>query len=754
MSDRRYSEQDADIDLGGLVGAIWRRRMLVLLSTVALGGAAFGVSSVVSPRYQAETRILIETRNPSLASQQSQQQTPEPILDEAGVASQVALLQSNDLIKQVARELNLSDLKEFDPSANPDPVTSVMVLTGLTKNPLDVPPDERVLKEFYKKLQVYQVEKSRVIAIQFSSKDPKLAARVPTEMARVYLALQSGAKLDTTNDTAKWLEPEIANLREKVRDAEAKVAEYRSSSDIFRTGELNTFAETQLTDISLELARVRGERANAEARAQSVRAGLKAGRNTDSLAEVVASPMIQRLKETQSGIEGQIADLSTSLLDGHPRLKGLRSQLLGISEQIRRETRRILASLESEASVSRDREKQLIGQLESLKADTAVTEERQVGLKALEREATAQRQLLETYLARYREAVSRRDINSTPADGRVISNATTPAEPYFPKVLPITIVAALAGFILSAVFVMLSELFSGRAIRYSEPELDDEQMDEAPAVPAAAAAPVETVADEVGVEDVDMDEDPAPMPAPALSSVDAAEDGAMTGAASLLSLELDAQSLETSHEPAVEHAVDAEFSINAVARHLVDTDVNVAVAISLSGDIGSTSTVILARTVAEMGRKTILIDMTGSALPTRLMAENAHQPGITDLLCGEASIADTIHGDRLSDAHLLPHGNANAKRAMRAAERLGMIVDSLANAYDIVIVECGPANVEGVKRLARNGQAEIILSAAEASHEEIEATATSFIDAGYDDVVLLFGDNKPVPPNSGRSKAA
>jgi exopolysaccharide transport family protein len=744
MSDRRYSDQDADIDLGGLVGAIWRRRLLVLLSTVVIGGAAFGISSVVSPRYQAETRILIETRNPTLTTQQNQQMTPEPILDEAGITSQVALLQSNDLIKQVAKELKLSDLAEFDPNANPDPITSVMVLTGLMKNPLDVPPEERVLKEFYKKLQVYQVEKSRVIAIQFASKDPKLAARVPTEMAKVYLALQSGAKLDTTSDTAKWLEPEIANLREKVKDAEAKVAEYRSSSDIYKTGELNTFAETQLTDISLELARVRGERANAEARAQSVRAALKAGRNGDSIAEVVASPMIQRLKETQSNIEGQIADLTTSLLDGHPRLKGLRSQLTGISEQIRRETRKVLASLESEASVSRDREKQLIGQLDNLKADTAVTEERQVGLKALEREAAAQRQLLETYLARYREAVSRQDMNATPADGRIISNATVPAEPYFPKVLPITIVAALAGFILSSVFVMLSELFSGRAIRYSEPEAEDDEIVEAPparAVAAAAKAAPEPVV--VAYEDVP----------PVAEPVAVSEEKAKTKASSLLSLELDAPKLTASMEEAADDFIDDEFSVNAVARHLIDTDVNVAIAVSLSGDIGSTSTVILARTIAEMGRKTILIDMTGSALPTRLMAEYVSQPGITDLLCGEAAIADTIHGDRLSDAHVLPHGNANAKRAMRAAERLGMIVDSLANAYDIVIVECGPANVEGVKRLARNGQAEIVLSAADASHEDIESAANAFIEAGYDDVVLLFGNNKPVPPSSGREAA-
>ena len=744
MSERRYSDQDADIDLGGLVGAIWRRRLLVLLSTVVMGGAAFGISNVVSPRYQAETRILIDPRNPPLSSQQNQSLAPEPILDEAGVASQVALLQSNDLIKQVAKDLKLSGRAEFDPSANPDPLTSVLVLTRLMKNPLDVPPEERVLKEFYKKLQVYQVEKSRVIAIQFSSKDPKLAAQVPTEMAKVYLALQSGAKLDTTSDTAKWLEPEIANLREKVKDAEAKVADYRSSSDIYKTGEQNTFAETQLNDISLEMARVRGERANAEARAESVRSALKSGRNGDSIAEVVASPMIQRLKETQSSIEGQIADLSTSLLDGHPRLKGLRSQLAGISEQIRRETRKVLSSLESEASVARDREKQLIGQLENLKADTAVSEERQVGLKALEREAAAQRQLLETYLARYREAVSRQDMNATPADGRIISNASVPSEPYFPKVLPITIVAALAGFILSAVFVMLSELFSGRAIRYSEAEMEDEDdVVEAPAARIHAAAPkherVEAAREEL---------------APVSEPIATAEERANTKAASLLSLELDTQALDARMEAAAEDFIDDEFSVNAVARHLIDTDVNVAIAVSLSGDVGSTSTVILARTVAEMGRKAILIDMTGSALPTRLMAENVRQPGITELLCGEAAIADTIHGDRLSDAHILPHGNANAKRAMRGAERLGMIVDSLANAYDIVIVECGPANVEGVKRLARHGKAEIVLSAADASQEEIESAATAFIDAGYEDVVLLFGSNKPLPPNSGRSKAA
>jgi uncharacterized protein involved in exopolysaccharide biosynthesis len=311
MAGGHLDERDADIDLAGLISALWRRKRLILLSTVVLGGLAFAGASVVSPKYQSEARILIETRTPDFARNQNAAPQAEPMLDEAGVASQVALLQSADLIKQVARDLKLDELREFDPNGDPSIVTRLMVMVGMMKNPLDVPPEERVLNEFVRKLQVYQVEKSRVIAIQFSSKDARLAAEIPNAMAKVYLSLQAGAKLDTTSDAARWLEPEIANLREKVREAEAKVASYRASSNIFRTGEQNTFSETQLNDISQELARVRGERANAEARAESVRTALKSGRDVDTIAEVVSSPAAEGNPVRYRGTDCRSVDLAS-----------------------------------------------------------------------------------------------------------------------------------------------------------------------------------------------------------------------------------------------------------------------------------------------------------------------------------------------------------------------------------------------------------------------------------------------------------
>src|SRR5690606_29379204 len=68
MSGGLKSQQDVDIDLGGLFGAIWRHRMRVLLATVACAGVAFVGASMISPTYKSEARLLIETREPAFTT--------------------------------------------------------------------------------------------------------------------------------------------------------------------------------------------------------------------------------------------------------------------------------------------------------------------------------------------------------------------------------------------------------------------------------------------------------------------------------------------------------------------------------------------------------------------------------------------------------------------------------------------------------------------------------------------------------------
>ena len=701
--------QDVDIDLGQLVRAVWERRLKVVAITLIGAGVAFAGAKMIAPKYRGETRLLIEQRAPAFANTQTSDATAGPLLDELNIASQVQLLQSADLIKKVINSEKLYELPEFDEAANGSALTDILVALHLKKNPAENPPEERVIDAFTERLQVFQVPGSRVIGINFTSKDPKLAARIPNAMASVYLATQSGAKLASNSEATRWLEPEIESLRQKVNDAEQKVAEYRAQHGLLPTNGGSNFPTQQLNDISAELTRVRGEKANAEARAQAVRNALSSGEASDTLPDIMNSQSMQRLKGTESGLQSQISDLSTSLLNNHPRLRSLRAQLTDIKTQIRAETQKILTSIENESKVADLRATELERQSGALQQNSAKAGEDEVGLNALQREANAQRQLLETYLVRYREAASRADSNSSPADARVVSKAIQPVDPYFPKVVPIVIVAAFATLIITSIVIMLAELFSGRALRPVGPALPVARIEEEETVIVAAPAKTKRAV------------------APSMLSAPAEE--------------------PETEEPAVadEAVEENEFSIGSVADYLTGSRAPLAIAISPTGDDGSAATVALARRLAASGQRAILVDMTGSGYPTAMMAEDLEAPGVTDLLCGEAAFGDTIHGDRSSDAHLIPQGISDVRKAMRGADRLSLLLDALMSAYDIVIVECGAADVAGVSRLTRSKDVEIILSMPEVLEDEFVTAMTEFEKAGYQRVVLMSGGETAEP---------
>ncbi len=465
MSDVHSSASDVDVDLGRLFGSLAARWKRILLVALLVTAAALVLTWYATPHYRGETRLLIESRESVFTRPQGGADDERPMLDEEGVTSQVQVITSTDLLKQVALKLNLAEIPEFDEAADMSFLSQFLVIVGLKNDPRQIPPEERVLKAFREKLNVYRVEKSRVIVIEMSSEDPKLAAEIPNALADAYLEVQSAAKLESNSEATNWLEPEIATLSQRVREAEARVATFRAQSDLLIGQNNSSLATQQLSELSSELSRTRANRAAAEANAASVRAVLDSGASLDALPEVLSSPLIQRLRERQVQLQADIADLSTTMLDNHPRLRSLRSQLSDLDRQIRTEAQNVLKALGAEANAAKLREQQLMGDLNTLKAASARAGEEEVELRALEREANAQRELLESYLARYREVSSRKDGNYLPADARIFSRAIVPSEPYFPKPLPIAGVAFAGSLLIMAIVTLLQELFSGRAMR-------------------------------------------------------------------------------------------------------------------------------------------------------------------------------------------------------------------------------------------------------------------------------------------------
>ncbi|MDX8480988.1 exopolysaccharide transport family protein [Mesorhizobium sp. VK24D] len=718
---------DVDVDLRQLFASLARNWLRIVLVTLAVTGLAFAFAWLATPQYKAVAKLEIGPRESVFTRPAGAANDDKPATDEEAVATEVQIISSPDILKKVASDLDLEKLPEFDETLKMSALSRALVLVGLKSDPFDIPPEERVLKAMHDKINVYSIEKTRVIAVEFSSKDPQLAAKIADAVAQAYLASKGNAKKESNTAATGFLGPEITDLQNRVKEAEAKVAAYRGQSDLLMGGNNSVLATQQLSELSTELSRVRANRAAAEATADSVRKALQNGGTLDSVPEVLSSELIQRLLERQVELRTSIADLSTTLLDNHPRIRALKSQLADLDGQIRNEAQKILKGLATQAQTAKAREDQLVQEVNQLKVASARAGEQQVQLDALQRDANAQRQQLESYMASYREAASRADRNYLPVDARLLSKAQVPTEPYFPKVGPITGAAAAASLLLMAIGTLLKELFSGHAMR-----------------PAAGAQfePIEQVAMPVArtepavIEADDEDRDDSAAGDQIGESAEDTEAG---------------ESVAETPEPRQSRL--GEIDVEKAAEKLIASGAARAIFVSPEGDEAAATAVLVAREVSDAGLRVLLLDLTASGAASRPMLESGLFPGITNLLASEAQFSDVIHPDLYSDAHVISVGTADPVRAMRAADRLPIIMQSLTTAYDLVVVECGPADAQGISRLVGDGT-EVFLSMLEAD-DEVTQAAVKLIENGYPDVTLVTPvGHEPGNPLPGRRSAA
>jgi polysaccharide biosynthesis transport protein len=268
------------------------------------------------------------------------------------------------------------------------PVRHVLAMAGLARDLLAMSPEERVLESWYDRLTVYAVDKSRVIVIEFYSLDPALAAQVTNAVAEAYLRLQQAARQDQTRGAGLWLAGEIDNLRRKVVEAEAKSEEFRSRTNLLVGTNNTSLSHQQLGEFNSQFATARAQKADAETRARIIRDMLRRGEPIDA-SEVVNSELIRRLSEQRVTLRAQLAEQSSTLLDGHPRIKELKAQIGDLDHQIRAEAEKLVRTLENDARIAGGRVDALSTNLDALKRQAASTNEEDVQFRALERETKA-----------------------------------------------------------------------------------------------------------------------------------------------------------------------------------------------------------------------------------------------------------------------------------------------------------------------------------------------------------------------------
>ncbi|MGJ0509294.1 MAG: GumC family protein [Methylocystis sp.] len=467
-----------DIDLSQLGRVLAVKRWWVLGATLAafLGAALF--VNVVKPRYTSDARLLLETQDDFLGRGDKADRLDANGPDAEGVQSQIQLLTSRDLARRAIKTLGLQGDAEFDPLAGGvGALTRALVLLGIVRDPTLMSPEDRILEKFSERLAVLSPTKTRVLSVEFSSKNPDLAARGANAVAETYIEMQQEAKREVARSAARSLATLVSDLRTRVAEAEAKVEAYRADSGLL-IGANNTIIPTQqLGELNNQLSSARAAQADAQAKANLLRDMLRQGR-VGEIPDVANNETIRRIFEQRVSLRAQIALESRTLLPQHPRIKELTAQLADIDQQWRAAAERTARTLENEARIAASRVDNLTRVLNDQKRVAGSAGAEEVKLRDLERAARLLKEQLEAETTKYQEALAREQMTATPADARIIQRALAPQLPAFPKKIPIIAFSTLAAFLLALGAIIAAELLTGRAKAVRAGQLQDDDPDE------------------------------------------------------------------------------------------------------------------------------------------------------------------------------------------------------------------------------------------------------------------------------------
>lgn len=612
------------------------RRMLATLRRRWLAFAAvfvFVLAGVLvytlrqTPEYTATASLLVNSRVLNVVPRQNDV-VPQASDEDRAVSAEVQVLQSNEVAQRVIAALQ----------AGPRP----RLAQELTE--AEAPSPAAVLGALKQRTRIERPGATNVLAVSFISPDPALAAEVANAYVAQYLGFKTDMRLTAARSADSSLRDELQQMRGRVEEAEAAVAQYRQANNLLSADGI-TLTEQEQSLYKQQEAAAQTSLAEERARLTTARSQLARGSLGDDVGEALNSPVIAQMRGQRAEASAKLAQLETRYKPAHPEVARARRELADIDKGIETEIARVISNLEARVQVAQQKSGVASGIASQSRAELAANSAASVRLNELERRAEALRTNYAGLLQRQTAVASEAVVADI--DARPLSAAMVPQQPSFPnKKLNLAIGALLALLIAGAVVALL-QIFDQTLVSSRDVE------------------------EKLGLPHI--------VNIPAVRSI---------------------VPRHASKTVAVDFVLDEQLSLLAesVRGLLLDIEKDgssrtrvVGLTSARPEEGKSTLAVCLARVAAASGRKTLLID--GDIRRPSIAGLFGLSPriGLTEVLSGRATLKEALLQDERTGAFILPSVPHRFDQAeVSSHEALDTLLSQL-HAFDLVIIDSAPA---------------------------------------------------------------
>jgi succinoglycan biosynthesis transport protein ExoP len=427
----------SQIDFNKILGVLWRGRATILVSMFAALALAVLFIELAPREYTAVTQILIDPTDLRAVGNDTTQQAQMSDAAVLQVESQVNVLTSDAVLRRVVESQGLEHDPEF--VRGPSLLSAVM---GRDTNPGGS--TLAALNELKRRVKVKRAERTYVVEINVTSRDPQKAAHLANAIAQAYLDEQTKVRSDAARQVSQSLSSRLKDLKDKVRDSEEKVEAFKASNNIINANG-QSVTDQQLAEMSNQLGLARTRTAETKARLDQVLAVQHRKDENGAFPEALQSATITALRGQYAEVMRREAEQSATLGALHPAVIDIQAQADRLRHMIDAEIDRTAVASRTEYESAKASEQTLADNFQTLRNTAVSTNGAMVALRELERDAQASRSIYESFLVRARETGEQEQVDTK--NIRILSKASLPQRRSSP---PPSLLVALGAMMLGA----------------------------------------------------------------------------------------------------------------------------------------------------------------------------------------------------------------------------------------------------------------------------------------------------------------
>lgn len=639
---------------------IYKRRWVAIpgFLLVFLSGAIGSVRTV--PVYEARTQLMIEKDARRATSLSTVMEDRDSWYQDDFYPTQYRILQSRTLALRTAKALETEKAERVPAESGMSFSLSGLVGSGVSAvtslfaaEPIAVAtPDagsaeaeSAVLSARASRLlggiTVVPIRNSRLVDLKFRSPDPEFAAAAANMLAAQYIEQSLQFRMAATSQTNSWLNTTLEEQRRLVEESERRLQQYKEQNNAGSVDDKQNIVVQKLNALNQELVQARIERLDREVQVNTISEMQQRGEPLDSYPAVMASPVVQKLKSDIAVKESERSRLGAQYGPAYPVMRDLAAQIEKLRQDLALEIDKVVGGIRAQYTAARAKESGLQQGLDAQQRESLGFDRKMMDYATLEREASSNRQLYENLLMRAKETNAAGEYRGT--NIQVLDRAEIPYGPILPQTSRDLVVAAIAGCMLALALAFGFEYFDSRI-----------------------KAP-EEIKTHLNLPFLGM--------IPAFSGPD------RNGEAPLLHSEV---------PPAFSEAIRAVRT--AVLFSTADEGARSVVITSTGPHEGKTLvSSSLAITLAQAGQRTIVVDADMRRPRMHEALGRSQEPGLSNVLVGEATLADAARATTVPNLSLLAAGHIPPNPAeLLSSPKYAALIADLKQRYEWVIIDAPP----------------------------------------------------------------